>query len=157
MVDMKNLKPGVLNIALGAVVAVAIAGAQAQTAAPAAGENALAQSRVFPFDDMTVRKTANGGESRDVLHGTLKTGEAVALHESMQPGGATPVPLHPIQHSELIMVQEGTLAFEHDGKEEKVGPGGVIYVASGTIHRLKNVGDGPAKYFVVQVGGDTKK
>ena len=55
------------------------------------------------------------------------------------------------------MVQEGTVGFEHDGKAEKVGPGGVIYVALGTLHRLKNVGDGPAKYFVVAIGGDMKK
>jgi mannose-6-phosphate isomerase-like protein (cupin superfamily) len=55
------------------------------------------------------------------------------------------------------VVQEGTVAFEHDGKSEKVGPGGVIYVAFGTMHRVRNVGDGPAKYFVVQIGGDTKK
>ena len=101
----------------------------------------------------------NGGELviRDVLHGVLATGEVVGVHESMQPAGAVPVALHTIQHSELIMVQEGTVAFEHDGKSETVGAGGVIYVALGTLHRIKNVGDGPARYFVVQVGGDTKK
>ncbi len=60
-------------------------------------------------------------------------------------------------HSEIITVIEGTLAFEHDGKSEKVGPGGVIFVAMGTMHTVKNVGDVPAKYVVVQIGGDTKK
>jgi mannose-6-phosphate isomerase-like protein (cupin superfamily) len=112
---------------------------------------------VFAFDQMAVRKMVNGGESRDVLHGVLATGEVVGVHESMQPAGAVPVVLHTIQHSELIMVQEGTVAFEHDGKSETVGAGGVIYVALGTLHRIKNVGDGPARYFVVQVGGDTGK
>jgi quercetin dioxygenase-like cupin family protein len=112
---------------------------------------------VFVLEEMPVRKTANGGESWDVMHGALATGEVVGVHESEQPAGATPVPLHTIQHSELIVVREGTLGFEHDGKVEKVGPGGVIYVAMGTLHRLKNVGDGPAKYVVVAVGGDVKK
>jgi mannose-6-phosphate isomerase-like protein (cupin superfamily) len=150
---MKNL---VWRMALSVVVTMGCVVAEAQTAVPV-GDNGLAQSGVFAFDQMTVRKMVNGGESRDVLHGALATGEVVGVHESMQPVGAVPVVLHTIQHSELIMVQEGTVGFEHDGKTEKVGPGGVIYVALGALHRIKNVGDGPAKYFVVQVGGDTKK
>jgi mannose-6-phosphate isomerase-like protein (cupin superfamily) len=150
---MKNL---VWRVALFGVVGLGCGMAGAQVAAPAGG-NALAHSGVFGFDQMAVRKSVNGSESRDVVHGVLATGEVVGVHESMQPAGAMPVVLHTIQHSELIMVQEGTVGFEHDGIVDKVGPGGVIYVALGTLHRIKNVGDGPAKYFVVQVGGDTKR
>jgi mannose-6-phosphate isomerase-like protein (cupin superfamily) len=79
------------------------------------------------------------------------------MHESVQPAGAASVALHAIHHSELILIQEGSVLFEHDGKQEKAGPGDMVYVAEGTIHRLTNVGSGPAKYFVVQIGGDTKK
>jgi mannose-6-phosphate isomerase-like protein (cupin superfamily) len=129
--------------------------AVAQT--PSTTGGALNVSRVFVLEEMPVRKMANGGESRDVVHGALVTGEVVGVHESEQPAGATPSPMHAIQHSELIVVREGTVGFEHDGKVERVGPGGVIYVAMGTLHRLKNVGDRPAKYCVVQIGGDTKK
>jgi mannose-6-phosphate isomerase-like protein (cupin superfamily) len=129
----------------------------AQTVPAATTSGALSESRVYVVDQMPGRKMANGGESRDVMHGALATGEVVGVHESVQPAGATPSPLHTIQHSELITVLEGTVTFEHDGKEEKVGPGGVIYVAMGTLHRLKNVGDVPAKYCVVQIGGDTKE
>jgi mannose-6-phosphate isomerase-like protein (cupin superfamily) len=35
-----------------------------------------------------------------------------------------------------------------------VAAGGVIYVAYGTRHTVKNVGNGPARYFVVAIGGD---
>ncbi|WP_260734632.1 cupin domain-containing protein [Tunturiibacter lichenicola] len=144
------------EVFVGLVLLAAIGAARAQTP-PTAPVAALTESRVFVLEQMPVRKMANGGESRDVMHGALATGEVVGVHESVQPPGATPGPLHTIQHSELITVLEGTVTFEHDGKEEKVGPGGVIYVAMGTLHRLKNVGDGPAKYCVVQIGGDTKK
>lgn len=130
-----------------------VAGAQT----PAATAGTLSESRVFVLEEMPVRKPANGGESWDVMHGALATGEVVGVHESEQPAGATPVPLHVIQHSEVIVVLGGTVGFDHDGKVEKVGPGGVIYVAMGTLHRLKNVGDGPAKYVVVAIGGDVKK
>jgi mannose-6-phosphate isomerase-like protein (cupin superfamily) len=152
---MKNMSCGVVRIALLAVIAVGSVAVEAQT--PVAGGTGLGQSKAYLFDEMTARKNANGGESRTVLSVTLKTGESVGVHESMQPAGAEPVALHAIQHSELVLVQEGTVGFEHDGKTEKVGPGGVIYVAFGTTHRVTNLGDGPAKYFVVQIGGDTKK
>jgi mannose-6-phosphate isomerase-like protein (cupin superfamily) len=106
---------------------------------------------------MPVRKMANGGESRDVLHGTLTTGEVIAVHESEQPSGATPNPPHTIQHSEVIVVMQGTVAFEHDGKSEKLGPGGVILVTPGTHHSISNGGEETAKYCVIQIGGDTRK
>jgi mannose-6-phosphate isomerase-like protein (cupin superfamily) len=115
----------------------------------------LAQARVFAFSQMPLRKMANGGESRNIVQGTLATGESVALHESMLPVGSVPNPAHRIEHSEFIVVREGTLEFSHDGKRETVGAGGVIYVAFGTLHQVKNVGNVPASYVVVAIGGDT--
>jgi quercetin dioxygenase-like cupin family protein len=44
-----------------------------------------------------------------------------------------------------------------DGVVTPAPAGSVVYVAYGTSHFLKNVGEGPARYFVFQVGGDTKK
>jgi len=61
--------------------------AEAQTPVGPAGSGVLSQSRVYPLDQMPVRKMANGGLSRDVLHGALTTGEVVAVHESEQPAG----------------------------------------------------------------------
>ncbi len=142
-----------IAILLVAVLPLVCAMAQAQTS----GANPLASSRVFLYEDMPVRTAPNGAEGRIVFTGTLQTGEAVGSHETMQPAGAKPPSLHVIQHSEFIVVQEGTLEFNHDGKAEQVGPGGIIYVALGTNHFIRNAGEGPAKYVVIQVGGDTKK
>ena len=124
---------------------------------PAPTPNSLSQSCAYPLDQMPVRKMANGGESRDVLRGAISTGEVIGVHESSQPAGMQPNPAHTIQHTEVIVVIQGTLAFEHDGKTEKVGPGGVLYIASGTLHAVRNVGDDTARYCVVQIGGDTRK
>jgi mannose-6-phosphate isomerase-like protein (cupin superfamily) len=137
------------------VAATLCAQEQTQTEKPATG--AQPASKVFAFDQMPARKSPNGTESRSIPSFTLATGEAVGMHESVQPAGAAPVALHAIHHSELILVQEGSMLFEHDGKQEKAGPGDMVYVADGTTHRMTNIGTGPAKYFVVQIGGDTKK
>jgi len=138
---------------VGIVAAVTCGGACAQTGAA----NPLARSRVFAYDRMTPKTAPNGAVGRNVFSGTLATGEAVAVHETLQPAGARPNPPHRIRHSEIIVVQQGTLAFEHDGLSEHAGPGSIIYVAFGTVHRIKNAGDGPAKYVVIQIGGDTGK
>jgi mannose-6-phosphate isomerase-like protein (cupin superfamily) len=129
-------------------------------AAAVARGGTLGAARALPFDQMTARTNASGGESRDIAHGTLATGETVNLHQSMQVVGQTPAPLHVIQHSEFILVREGEIEFDHEveGKivAEKVGPGGVVYVAFGTRHVIKNAGSVPAKYFVIAIGGDAK-
>jgi mannose-6-phosphate isomerase-like protein (cupin superfamily) len=143
-------------LGLSAVAAMGVTG-EAQTPATPSGTGVLSQARVYPYDEMPVRKMANGGESRDVLRGQLPTGEMIGVHESQQPAGMAPNPAHTIQHTEVMVVVEGTLEFTHDGKSEKVGPGGVIFVATGTLHSVRNVGDGTARYCVVQIGGDTKK
>jgi quercetin dioxygenase-like cupin family protein len=54
-----------------------------------------------------------------------------------------------------MMIREGELEFENDGKPERVGPGGVIFAASNIMHGLKNVGETPAKYFVIAIGRET--
>ena len=140
-----------------ALAAWLLAWAAASCAAQLAGSNPLATTRVFSSDEMTAKTAPNGTVGRFVFNGTLASGEAVAVHETMQPAGTAPNPAHRIQHSEVIVVEEGTLEFEHDGKAERAAAGSIIYVALGTLHTIKNVGDGPARYVVIQIGGNTKK
>lgn len=126
----------------------------------AQGGGTLGPARAIAFDSVTATPTTNGGDRRVMLHGTLATGEPLELHQSMQMPG-TPAPaLHVVHHSELVLVREGTLKFQHevDGKlvEETVGPGGAFYVAYGTNHSISNIGSTPARYFVVEIGGDAR-
>lgn len=158
-----------LGVGLGAVLVWAGAGAglQAQTPVAVTGQGGSEQvvalpdpgavSRVISFEQMPARRMANGGESRDALRGTLPTGEALAVHESVMVAGTPPNPAHVIDHAEVITVLEGTLEFLHDGKAELVAKGGVIYVAQGSRHTMRNAGAGPARYVVVAMGGDAGK
>ncbi len=155
---MSRITTILLNLTCAALALTYASAAAAQEGnLEPAPTNPLAASRVFAYDDMTAKTSASGAVGRSVFTGTLATGEAIGVHESMQPAGTAPNPAHRIQHSEVIVVQEGTLEFLHDGKTERANAGSIIYVAFGTLHQVKNVGDGPAKYVVIQIGGDTRK
>lgn len=116
-----------------------------------AAESVLELQRAYPFDQLPVKKTANG-ESRAVLSGVLPTGETLEVHESMLLPNHMPHPPHMHRHSELMLIREGTVEFDNNGTLERVGPGSVCFAASNVMHGLKNVGETNAIYFVVAIG-----
>src|ERR1700677_1383340 len=151
---MKDLNRRDLFVALSAFAAMGVGVVEGQ-AVVGPGETVLAQSETFPFDKLPVNKSANGGGSRAVVQGVLATGEAVELHETTLPPGQMPHPPHKHRHSEFMMVREGLLEFDNDGKPERVGPGGGIFAASEVMHGLKNVGGVNANYFVIAIGKES--
>ena len=153
MADMKNLNRRDLCVALSALAAIKTVPASAQAQAMP-GEKVLSSSQAFPFDSLTAKKNENG-VSRAVVQGVLPTGEAVEMHETTLLPGHMPHPPHKHRHSEFMMIREGTIEFDNDGKKERVGPGGVIFAASGIMHGIKNVGDAPANYFVIAIGRES--
>jgi quercetin dioxygenase-like cupin family protein len=156
MAGMENLNRRDLLVALSAFAAIGSVQAEAQMPVVPAkpGEKVLSQSMVFPFDSLEARKNANG-VSRPVVQGVLATGEAVEMHETTLLPGHMPHPAHKHRHEEFMMIREGQLEFDNDGKKERVGPGGVIFAASNVMHGLMNVGDVPANYFVIAIGRET--
>ncbi len=115
------------------------------------GDAELAGSRVYKFADMKVTPNANGGWGRQIVHGTLPTGEFVEAHETMLPPGKEPHPAHKHRNTEFVLIREGKLEYMNEGVPEPAGPGDVIFSASNRMHGLKNVGDTPALYFVVSI------
>jgi quercetin dioxygenase-like cupin family protein len=117
----------------------------------------LSRSHVFRLADLPAHRNPNGSESWNVIHGRLPTGEQIALHVSMQPAGTLPNPAHRIEHSEIICLREGALEFQHDGVADRTATGDVLFVAKGTMHGVRNVGNRPAAYFVLAIGGDVNQ
>lgn len=153
MLSMTNLNRRDLCIALSSLAALAATNAEGQ--AVNAGKDApLSMQKVYPFDLLPVKKTANG-ETRPVLQGVLPTGESVEVHETTLLPDHMPHPPHKHRHSELMLIREGTLEFNNDGSFQRVGPGGVIFAASNVMHGLKNVGTSNANYFVVAIGRES--
>jgi quercetin dioxygenase-like cupin family protein len=138
----------------GALSAFALMATVAEGQTPAANTTDttdMAVSKVFSFDKLPKTPNANGGWGRQVMHGTLPTGEFVEVHETMLPAGKMPHPPHQHRNTEFVLIREGKLEFLNDGKPEPAGVGDVIYTASNVMHGLTNVGTTPALYFVVSV------
>jgi mannose-6-phosphate isomerase-like protein (cupin superfamily) len=110
-------------------------------------------SKCYEFDELPVKKDPKtGNESRQVFHGATHTGCPIDLHISVLNPGMMPHPPHHHAHEETMFIREGTLEFTIDGKVSRIGPGSVAYVASNEEHGLKNVGEVPARYFVLALG-----
>lgn len=153
---MKNFNRREVCAGLSAVAVAGMTMGVRMSEAQTVEVNGLAQARVFRFEETPASTMPNGAERREMTKGKLATGEAVSLHESVQPPGLPPNPAHVVQHSEFIAVIAGTLEYMHDGKRELASAGDVIYVAVGTNHAVRNAGTVPAKYVVLQISGDTK-
>ena len=149
---MENLNRREMFLGLAALAATA----DAQVIVPRIpGEKMLDQSDSWTYDSLPVTKSSNGGEGRHVVEGILATGEAVEVHETILPPGQMPHPPHQHRNSEFVMIREGTVEFYHDGKTERIGPGGVMFNASNKMHGMKNIGTTDARYFVVEIGRKT--
>jgi mannose-6-phosphate isomerase-like protein (cupin superfamily) len=148
---MKNLSRRDLCSSLPALALLGTAFTEAVFAA-ADTPSLPAESTTFSFDKLPVNRSPNGAATRPVFHGKTPTGEVIELHETTLMPGQSPHPPHKHIHTELMLIREGTVEFVMGDKSEQVGPGGVCYAASNTMHGLKNVGTVPANYFVIAIG-----
>lgn len=155
MADMSEINRRDLMLGMSALAAAYGVAAEAQSG-PVAGGGSLGKAKVFSPAG-ALQKLPNGSERWMALEGSVTTGETVSVHESVIPAGTPAPPLHTIQHSELSVLVEGTIEYEHDGVTERAEAGSILYIPLGTNHRVRNVGAGTARYFVIAIGGDTKK
>ena len=129
-----------------ATLSAAITGsafALAQTAA-----TGIIGASVYPAEAMKASPTSFG-EARQVLQGPTATLEQLELHITTLNPGQSPHPPPPHPNEELILISQGTLETLSNGKWDRLGPGSVIFNSTGSWHGLRNVGDTPARYFVV--------
>jgi XRE family transcriptional regulator, regulator of sulfur utilization len=48
-----------------------------------------------------------------------------------------------------VIIREGTVEVLSDGQWKRLGPGSIVFNASNSLHALRNVGEMPAVYHVV--------
>ena len=79
---------------------------------------------------------------RDVFDAPTPTLDSFMPRHTLNPGENTAVHRHP--QEELVVVKEGTLEINIDGKKQIAGPGSMIFYAANENENMTNVGKTPA-------------
>jgi quercetin dioxygenase-like cupin family protein len=71
------------------------------------------------------------------------------MHITTLKAGEASHPPHQHPNEELLIIREGTVEALVSGELKRIGPGSIIFQASNQLHNIKNVGDTPATYHVI--------
>jgi XRE family transcriptional regulator, regulator of sulfur utilization len=123
--------------------------AQTLTNPPAASTNQpKLKSAIYDWEKMQPTIVSNGVR-RLLFDGPTATLDKINCHiTTLNPGQQSGEPRLHVQE-EVVVVKEGTIEATYDGHSETVGPGSVIFFASGATTRLRNPGKVPATYTVI--------
>jgi quercetin dioxygenase-like cupin family protein len=120
---------------------------------------ALLDSTAWQWRELTPKKT-EVGERREVVQQRTRTLDELEMHiTTLNPHTASHAP-HTHPNEEMVILKEGTLQAQVNGREVVVPAGGVLFFASMQPHAVQNVGDTPATYYVINwasPGTKTKK
>lgn len=129
--------------------------AAARTASFAEDANpSLTQSHAYSLKSLKVVQQKSGWETRPVLSGKISDGEALDIHHSTLPAGQMPHPPHQHKHAELMVLLEGNIDFYNNSVTEHMVSGDIAFAAPNQLHGWNNVGDQPARYYVIAIGTD---
>jgi len=119
----------------------------------------LLDSTAWQWTELKPHKT-DVGERREVVQQPTRTLDELEMHiTTLNPRTASHPP-HTHPNEEMVIVKEGTLQAHVNGREVVVPAGGVLFYASMQPHAVKNIGDTPATYYVINwasPGSKTKK
>jgi quercetin dioxygenase-like cupin family protein len=139
---MKSLACGILSIFLLSMLS-------AQTPDPAKTPAAKMDSMVI--DPMKLApKPTKTGERRDVFDAPTVTLDKFHCHITKLNPGENTGPLHRHPQEELVIIKEGTVEVNIDGKLTTATAGAMIFFSANENENMRNVGTVPAVYYVLQ-------
>jgi quercetin dioxygenase-like cupin family protein len=136
-----------MNLRRRSFVVAIVAGALSVPSARTAGPAPL-DSVAFSWEDIEA-KAARDGRYRQVIRDPTATLDQLEIHVTTLPPGLESHPPHKHPNEEVIVVREGNVEVLVNGKTRRVGPGAVVFQASNQLHSLRNVGETPAVYHVI--------
>lgn len=117
-------------------------------AAAAGTQTSLMQSSIYDWTTIPAKQTEVGA-LRQLFRSPTATLDELECHVTTLKPGVSSHPPHKHPNEELVIVKEGTVEALVNGEMKRVGPGSVIFNASNQLHAVRNVGDGPATYHVI--------
>lgn len=111
-------------------------------------QDSMMDSAIFNWDDVPSKNTKTGSV-KSFFRSKTATLEELECHvTTLNPGESSHAP-HRHVNEEIIIIKEGNLEALVNGEIKPAGPGAVIFQASNQLHGIKNVGETPATYHVL--------
>jgi len=151
---MKTLLPSTLFCLLAlqpiaAQTAISATSAATPTPTPVKSSTDKMASQVFLWENLKFTPSATGARVT-VFEQPTPTLDKFHCHIStLNPGENTGAP-HRHPQEEFIVIKEGTLEVNIDGKKQTATAGSMIFYAANENENMTNIGKTPATYYVIQ-------
>jgi quercetin dioxygenase-like cupin family protein len=106
-------------------------------------------SRVIDWNTLKPTPTKTG-ERRNVFDAPTATLDKLHGHITTLNPGENTGPLHRHPQEELVIIKEGTVEVNIDGRKQVAGPGSIVFFAVNESENMTNIGSAPATYLVLQ-------
>jgi quercetin dioxygenase-like cupin family protein len=116
--------------------------------ASADAQPAVQESELFDWNSLTSKPT-EVGQFRQILRARTATLDELEIHSTTLNPGKASHPPHKHPNEEIVILDSGKLEATSNGKTRQLGPGSVIFNASNQMHSVRNIGDVPATYHVI--------
>jgi uncharacterized cupin superfamily protein len=107
------------------------------------------ESRVIDWNSLVATPTRTG-QRRAVFDAPTGTLDRLHGHITTLNPGENTGPLHRHPQEELVIIKEGTMEINIDGRKQVVGPGSIVFFDVNENENMTNVGQTPATYLVLQ-------
>lgn len=108
-------------------------------------------SEVYVFQDLPIHHS-NRLDYSPIVSGSTVDGCKVSVHESSLAPQSEPHPPHHHNGEEIFLMLEGVLEVTINGKSSRISRGSVAFIGSGDQHGIRNPGEIPARYYVIELG-----
>jgi len=118
----------------------------------AAGDQAASPvlaSTLWEWSALAVKPTKTG-ERREVVNSPTRTLVSYQCHLTTLNPGQAPHAGHNHPDEEIMVVKDGLMEATVGGEVHRLGPGDMLFVASGEEHGWRNAGDTVATYYVIR-------
>lgn len=116
--------------------------------ATARSKPAVQESALWDWESLAPKAT-EVGQYRHVVRAPTATLDELEMHvTTLNPGQTSHAP-HQHPNEELVIIASGKLEAFSNGQTKVLGPGSIIFNASNQLHGVRNVGDVPATYHVI--------
>jgi mannose-6-phosphate isomerase-like protein (cupin superfamily) len=106
-------------------------------------------STIFDWGKPELAPTKTGARAI-VFDAPTATLDQFHCHITRLNPGENTGPLHRHPQEELVIVKEGTLEVNIDGRKQTASPGAMIFFAANENENMTNTGTTPATYYVLQ-------